>query len=211
MLRRTSMNKRSRRYLIAILLWPIALVSLIGTQVRGQTRAGNGPNVDIVETQVSSGEQCSSFLSKQIDSSRSDIDRGVSRQFERAWRDSGNGTTGREIVILIFRMWNGRYTAKPQGYTNQYKCCTFKWNPSAIAIVHTHPNCCDPRPGERDKLVADKYGVPNFTLTSTGMYEYDPATRRTNKVLDGLDWMNPSVLLMSRDIQHLKPFPLLGP
>src|SRR5262245_25079171 len=84
MLRRTSMNKRNRRYLIAILLWPIALVSLIGTQVRGQTRAGNGPNVDIVETQVSSGEQCSSFLSKQIDSSRSDIDRGVSRQFERA-------------------------------------------------------------------------------------------------------------------------------
>src|SRR5262245_24392153 len=109
-------------------------------------------------------------------------------------------------------MWNGRYTAKPQGYTNQYKCCTFKWNPSAIAIVHTHPNCCDPRPGEGDKLVADKYGVPNFTITSTGMYEYDPATRRTNKVLDGLDWMNPATLRMaSTDFLFNKHFPSPSP
>ena len=206
------MNKRRKRFLIATLLSPIALVCFIGTQVLGQTPVSSGPNVNRgYTTQVSSREQCSGFLRMQIDSSRNDSDRAVSQQFERAWRDSGNGTTGREIVILIFRMWDGSYIAKPQGYTNQYKCCTFRWNPSAIAIVHTHPNCCDPRPGERDKLAADKFGVPNFTLTSTGMYEYDPATRRTNKVLNGLDWMNPSALLISRDILHLENFPLLGP
>lgn len=206
------MNKRRKRFLIATLLCPIVLGSFNGTPVRGQTSVSSGPNVNGgYTTQLSSPEPRSSFLSIKIDSYRSEINRGVLKQFERAWRDSGNGTTGRESVILIFRMWDGSYMAKPQGYTNQYKCFTFRWNPSAIAIVHTHPNCCDPRPGERDKLVADKYRVPNFTLTSTGMYEYDPATRRTNKVLNGLDWMNPSALLIPRDILHLENFPLLGP
>jgi len=31
--------------------------------------------------------------------------------------------------------------------------------------------------------------VPNFTLTRTGMYVYDPATKRTSKVFNGLDWL----------------------
>jgi len=205
------MNKRSKPFLIATLLWPIALVSLIGTQVRGQSSVNNGPNVNRDHArQLSSFEQRASSLSMPIDREPSDIDREVSKQFERAWRDTGNGTNGREIVILIFHMSDGSYIAKAQGYTNQYRCCTFRWNPAAIAIVHTHPNCCDPRPGERDKLVADRYGVPNFTITNTGMYGYDPATGRTNKVLNGLDWMNPSAPLISRDIMHLQHLPLLG-
>jgi hypothetical protein len=66
---------------------------------------------------------------------------------------------------------------------------TFKWSFNAVAIVHTHPNGTDPRPGEQDKRVADKYCVPNFTLTRTGMYVYDPATKRTSKVFNGLDWL----------------------
>jgi len=207
------MNKRSKPFLIARLLWPVVLVSFIGAQGRGQTPLSDGPNVNRgYPTQLSSFEQSSSLLPVLIDCSRNEIDRDVSKQFERAWRDSGNGITGREIVILIFRMLDGSYRAQAQGFTNQYKCCTFKWNPSAIAIVHTHPNCCDPKPGERDKLVADRYGVPNFTLTSTGMYEYDPATRRTNKLLNGLDWMNPTALRMaSADSLFHEHFPSLGP
>jgi len=121
------------------------------------------------------------------------IDKGIIKEFDRAWHDSGNGTTGREGVVLIFRMYDGSYIGRLQGFTNEYKRFTFKWNPATLAIIHTHPNKCDPRPGEQDKLVADKYGVPNVTLTNNGMYVYDPATKKTTKVLNGLDWLNPSI------------------
>jgi hypothetical protein len=80
-----------------------------------------------------------------------------------------------------------------QPRTNEYKKCTFKWNAAAIAIVHTHPNGSDPKPAEQDRQVADKYDVPNFTLTLSGMYVYDPATKKTSKVLNGLDWLNLSL------------------
>ena len=31
-----------------------------------------------------------------------------------------------------------------------------------------------------------------FTITRYGMYVYDPVTRKTNIVLDNLDWLKPS-------------------
>src|SRR5262249_29497041 len=83
------------------------------------------------------------------------------------------------------------YKGKLQGFTNEYYQATFKWAPGASAIIHTHPNNADPRPTDHDKQVADKYGVPNFTITNSGMYVYDPATKQTSKVLNGFDWLNP--------------------
>ncbi|HSE37581.1 MAG TPA: hypothetical protein VLG74_09785 [Blastocatellia bacterium] len=127
------------------------------------------------------------------------LDDGASREFEKAWFLSGDGTTAREGVLLIFRMSDGSYRAKLQPLTNQYRQCTFRWNPAAIAIVHTHPNSCDPKPAEQDRQVADKYGVPNFTITIRGMYVYDPATKKTSKLMNGLDWLNlPSIQMNSR-------------
>ena len=192
------MNRQIKKLLLAAQVWLVSILSLfIATQVQGQTPANTQPSVDKIKwAQVSSLEPYSSFFPNKLDSSRNDIYSGLMKQFETAWRSSGNGTTGREIAILIFRMWDGSYTARFQGYTNQYHCSTFTWSPAAIAIVHTHPNCCDPRPGSTDRLVADKYGVPNFTITSSGMYEYDPATKSTTKVLNGLDWMNPNAIEM---------------
>ena len=125
-------------------------------------------------------------------STRTNIDNRVMREFNRAWLRSGFGTNGRESVVLIFRMKDGSYTGKSQGFTNEYERFTFRWNPAARAIVHTHPNSCGPRPSEQDKRVADKYGVPNFTITVSGMYVYDPATKQTRKVLNDLDWLDPS-------------------
>jgi hypothetical protein len=118
------------------------------------------------------------------------IGEGLIKEFDQAWRQSLDGTNGRESVILIFRMTDGSYTGRAQGFTNEYDKFTFRWNPAALAIVHTHPNHSDPRPGAIDKRVADRYGVPNFTITSSGMYVYDPATKKTSKVLNGLDWLN---------------------
>jgi len=118
------------------------------------------------------------------------IDKGVEKAFDKAWRASGDGMNGREGVVLIFRMTDGSYTGRSQGFTNEYKKLTFKWRPNAVAIVHTHPNSSDPKPADQDKRVADKYGVPNFTITISGMYVYDPATKKTSKVMNGLDWLN---------------------
>jgi len=93
-------------------------------------------------------------------------------------------------------MSDGTFIGKSQGYTNQYKKFTFKMIPNSIAIVHTHPSGCDPRPSRDDRQVADDYDVPIFTITVHGMYVYDPATKKTNKVLDGMDWLNPSRSLL---------------
>lgn len=120
------------------------------------------------------------------------IDKAATKEFERAWMVSGVGTNGREGVVLIFRMGDGSYKVQSQGYTNEYQRFRFKWSPAAVAIVHTHPNSCDPRPSEQDQRVAEEYDAPIFTITSSGMYAYDPATKFTIQVLDGLDWLKPS-------------------
>ena len=120
------------------------------------------------------------------------IDKAVIREFDQAWRISGDGRYGQESVVLIFRMLDDSYRGNSLGSTGEYQKFTFNWNPAAVAIVHTHANNTDSRPSGQDERVAKKYDVPIFTITIRGMYVYDPATRTTRKVLDGLDWLNPS-------------------
>lgn len=118
------------------------------------------------------------------------IHESVAREFKKAWSISKSGTVRQEGVVLIFRMKDGYYEARSQGATNQDKSFTFKWHPAIVAIVHTHPNNSNPRPSGPDQRVADRYGVPIFTITTNGMYVYDPATRKTSKVMNGLDWLD---------------------
>lgn len=112
------------------------------------------------------------------------------KEFEKAWQVSRSGTNGREGLVLIFRMPDGSYTGRSQGSTGEYQAFTFNWISNAVAIVHTHPNGTSPRPSEQDLRVADKYDVPIFTITISGMYVYNPATKIISKVMDGLDWLN---------------------
>ena len=126
-----------------------------------------------------------------------EADKRLIKEFDLAWRLSGLGSTGRESVILIFRMFDGTFIGRSQGYSNQYKKFTFRLSPNSVAIVHTHPSVCDPRPSPIDRRVADNYNVPIFTITLHGMYVYDPATKETDKVLDGLDWLDASRSLLS--------------
>jgi hypothetical protein len=120
----------------------------------------------------------------------SKFDEGMVKEFGKIWRQSGNGAGQTEGVILILRMADGTYAAKSQGTTNEFKRFTFRWHPAAIALIHTHPNTSDPRPQPDDIKVALKYGVPVFTLTSRGMWVYDPSARRTSRVVDGVDWLD---------------------
>ena len=121
------------------------------------------------------------------------INEGVIRHFGIAWHRSGGGSLDIEGLVLIFRNPDGSYRAEEKGRTNQFRQFTFKWDPDAIAIVHTHPNNRNPRPQEMDIRIADSRGVLMFTITRNGMFMYDPATKRITKVKDGLDWLEPSM------------------
>jgi hypothetical protein len=120
------------------------------------------------------------------------FDRNIVDGFADAWKHTGNGKYNTEAVILILRMADGSFSAKQQGYTNEYKQFTFAWHPATVAIVHTHPNGVDPEPQYEDIKVSDKYRVPIFTLTSRGMFVYDPYSKKVSRVQDGLDWLKHS-------------------
>jgi hypothetical protein len=118
----------------------------------------------------------------------STFNKPIIEKFREAWQRAGNGTAPQESVVVILRMTDGSYSARMPNPTNEYKSFTFTWHPATIAIVHTHPNASPPRPEHGDIIAADKYKVPVFTITVRGMFVYDPATRKTTQVLDGLAW-----------------------
>ncbi|MFY9554162.1 MAG: hypothetical protein WAV20_20975 [Blastocatellia bacterium] len=131
-------------------------------------------------------------LLRGADFAISTFDAGVVKSFAKAWGRSGNGTSQVEGVVLILRMAGGGYSGRDMGSTNEHKQFTFRWHPATIAIVHTHPNSSDPRPCDDDLIVAEKYHVPIFTITSRGMFVYDPLTRKVSEVLRNLDWLDAS-------------------
>ena len=118
------------------------------------------------------------------------IDRAIIREFEKAWAVSSAGVSNLEGVVLIFRMIDGSYKAQSQGNTNQFKKFTFKWAPNAVAIVHTHPTSIDPRPSPEDEQISLKLRVPIYTITTRGMFLYNPKTGKTTKIMDGMDWLD---------------------
>ena len=69
-----------------------------------------------------------------------------------------------------------------------------------IAVVHTHPNGVDPKPAGHDLRLADRFGVPVFTITQRGMYVYDPELKKTSMVQDGLDWLDSSRWNQDRNV-----------
>ncbi len=120
------------------------------------------------------------------------INPSIIREFETAWRYAKSGMSDVEGLVLIFRKLDGSYMAVQGAFTNEYKQVSFKWHPNAIAIVHTHPNDVNPEPNGNDCQVADRLGVPMFTLTMRGMYMYDPGTRKITRVQEGIDWLDPA-------------------
>ena len=119
----------------------------------------------------------------------SKIDEGVTREFKNAWEYSRCGTADVEALVFIFRNSDGSYRARSLPPNNEFDKITFKWDPDAIAVVHTHPTKCNPRPTTNDIQVADGHRVPMFTITVDGMYMYDPGTKRITRVQSNLDWL----------------------
>jgi hypothetical protein len=120
------------------------------------------------------------------------VDDDLLRQFKKAWAVSKAGFDSCEGLVVIFLMQDGRYVGHTPGSTNEFEQVSFKWDPATIAIVHTHPNLINPRPSRVDQLAAEKLGIPIFTITSRGMYVYNPTTMQTTRVMDDLDWLEGS-------------------
>jgi hypothetical protein len=122
----------------------------------------------------------------------SKIDAAVTKEFQEAWHLSRSGSDGFEGLVLMYSTPNGSILARSQGKSDEQKQFTFGWTSNIIAVVHTHPNDVDPRPVGADLRLADRFRVPIFTITRRGMYVYDPDTRKTSMVQDGLNWLDSS-------------------
>ncbi|HEU4386627.1 MAG TPA: hypothetical protein VFV34_02435 [Blastocatellia bacterium] len=145
------------------------------------------PQSQSLRTGAGSRDLANSRLSFDL----SGIDTNIIKEFKRAWTSSEAGASNFEGLVLIYPKPGGSYLAVSQGCYDDRRC-VFTWRPNIIAIVHTHRNKDDRRPSPQDERVANRFGVPIFTITSRGMYLYDPETRRTTQIMDGLDWLNPS-------------------
>lgn len=119
-----------------------------------------------------------------------EMNAGLLKAFSAAWQSAGDGTSDEERAVLIFKTREGHYIARLTRPCRGFRHTSFRWDPQAVAIVHTHPNHVGPMPSEQDEMVARKYAVPIFTITSRGMFVYNPLTRRTTKVLDGIEWLS---------------------
>jgi len=122
----------------------------------------------------------------------SKIDESITKEFMNAWNRSHNGIDCIEAGTFIYRKVDGSYRAIAMRFTNQCNEINTIMDPAAIALVHTHPNGLDPKPSVADIRAADKYCVPILTITSSGMYMYDPATRKISQIQNSLDWLSAS-------------------
>jgi len=156
-------------------------VSILLSAVFALTFIGQGCVALAQTTNRSYGEKAAFVISK--------IDAAVTKEFQEAWHLSHNGSDGFEGLVLVYPATNGSILARSQGKSDEQKQFTFGWTSNIIAVVHTHPNVVDPKPAGHDLQLADRFHVPVFTITQRGMYVYDPDTRKTSMVQDGLDWL----------------------
>ena len=119
-----------------------------------------------------------------------EIDESAVEQFKNAWRSVGAGVDKIEAVVLLYRKTDGLLESTLLPLTNESERFGFRWNAAIIGVVHTHPNCDDFRPSPQDVQVSKRFNIPIFTITSRGMYVYDPETKKIRRVQPGLDWLD---------------------
>jgi len=110
-----------------------------------------------------------------------------------AWRLSRCGLLKTERMILVVAVTNdpqGGVEARLLQATFEEHRFTFAWQPGTVAILHTHPNDTLPQPSDIDIRVADQFRVPIFTITSKGLFVYDPYFQQTVQLERGTGWMS---------------------
>ena len=130
------------------------------------------------------------------------MDAAAVRQFERAWTLTHGGTVDKEVVVLVFRVANGTYTASVQPLSNHHKRGSFRFHSGVAAVFHTHPNNCHAQPSRSDRKLADRIRVPIATMTRRGLFVYDPATGKTTKLMPRLDWLDAANWGVGRELTN---------
>jgi hypothetical protein len=106
-----------------------------------------------------------------------------------AWRDSANGRAGIEASFRLDGSLSA-YRIVVTPFTNQRRTQTVPIVPGVtFAVFHVHTAKADPEPSPADREIADRYKLKMYTIHTQGLYVYDPVTRRTAKLRDGVDWM----------------------
>lgn len=183
-------------------LVPMLLVSVLLPTAAGSLHAAplTHPNADAEDVEVDRVDRIRPPLGG-VDFVISKFNEEIVAEFERSWNAVQHGSANIEKVVLILRTSTG-VQARAQKLTNEYKKCTFPWHPATLAVVHTHPNSSPAIPQPDDLAIADKYRVPMFTITRIGMFVYDPDTKKTTKVMDGIDWLDYRKWNKKRSLKH---------
>lgn len=175
-------------------MWPkliiliLISVSLLATGVNAQSSGQLVARTSLVNGKPES-KSCKPDYGKEIDFILANMTEEVKREFEKAWDICIGGASSVEGLVLLYRMPDGSLLAIAQGRTNESRRVSFKWTSSVIAIVHTHPNLNSPRPSEEDVEVSKRLRVPVFTITSRGMFVYDPVAKKISRVMKYLTWL----------------------
>jgi hypothetical protein len=121
--------------------------------------------------------------------------------FRTKLRDAVNAAQLRGTAESSF--WVGASGGFSPIETQQGREVPINYAPSALLLVHTHPTNkgANEHPSDNDIKQAQKTGKPLITASPQGVYETDPFTGKTQEIMSGADWMNPTKPLKEMDEQ----------
>jgi hypothetical protein len=115
----------------------------------------------------------------------------VIRAMKAAWMQTAAGTTLFEASFRLDGNLSDYKVVDTPVSNEMMKQKVWVIPGKTFAVFHVHPTSKTPTPSLNDRNVADKYGLKVYTMHRLGLYEYDPVTKKTTKLRDGLDWVAP--------------------
>ena len=115
----------------------------------------------------------------------------VIEAMKKVWKEARQGAIDIEASF--------RLDGSLSDYTISHAPLTYEISKQTILIVpgktfavfHVHPMSRPGAPSRIDRHLADKFKIKMYTLHSSGLYEYDPATKRTTWLRHFLEWLKP--------------------
>jgi hypothetical protein len=115
----------------------------------------------------------------------------VVEAMKNVWRQARHGALEIEASFRLDGSLSD-YTISHAPLTFQFAKQTILIIPGkTFAVFHVHPISRPGTPSRIDRHFADKYKIKMYTLHISGLYEYDPATKRTTSLRQGQDWAKP--------------------
>ena len=115
-----------------------------------------------------------------------------------AWKKANYGEGYNEAVFAVYRKLEGDLFLSKMEVSTSYDEHHFTMGgnimPSAQALFHTHKNHPDftlAYPARADRELSEKYGMPVVTITSRGLFWYEPNTHEIIALRKGLEWNHP--------------------